>query len=129
MSQLVDVRRCLTLGCQGITANPSPHPRSRDRFCTTCLWKSANGIPLRRMCLGCKKTIDYENTSVLYCVLCGVERRRQYHRNYWQKIRRVNHCVWCGRQCRLRYCTEYCRWINNLKNNNPYKFTKILGLV
>lgn len=130
---LIQSHKCADIRCSNNALNQRPtNPRTKDRFCFQCLKRSGMGGTLEWQCRRCSKRISGGNTTVIYCAGCGLENRRQYHRKYYQDVRKktiLHKCVWCGKKTKSKYCTSYCKWINGLKNNNYYKFSKILRLI
>lgn len=80
------------------------------------------------VCLWCHKELDVPTKAGVrkYHPECWVEKRKEVQRQksrlrYRRKLG-VRHCKRCGgilsRLHKRKYCTNYCRWLNDLKNWN-----------
>lgn len=138
MSVQVQVYKCPTRGCNNNSyKNLPPTSQSRLRFCIPCLKRSGMGVMLTWLCVKCGKPITQGKISLHYCRDCAKQSRRDYHRRYWQKVRHLRlkkrNCIWCSgvfkNVRRRRYCSDYCKWMNWVKNKNLHNYRKIEVLI
>lgn len=136
MSEQIQIHKCPTRGCNNNSyKNLPPTSRKLQRFCFQCMKRYGMGAQLTWTCIECNLPISPNNIQIRLCDSCGENHFRNYHKKYWQTVRRFKakprYCRNCSARIsvgRSSFCTDYCKWINYLKNWNP-KIKKQLELV
>ena len=76
-------------------------------------------------CIDCNKEINPGKIGMkTLCDYCAYERKKKHARDYARKkmlLKVGRECLRCRgsiKKYKQRYCSDYCRWLNDLKNHN-----------
>lgn len=128
MSLQIQLQKCASVFCDNTLKHLPRGRRTSDRFCYACLSRTQL---LSWKCVRCDNIISSHNMQKIYCSRACRDleknlKRRQYHREYYQrrKLLRIipRFCKRCDGRIKKphkkMYCGPYCYWLNYLKNRN-----------